>query len=267
MRIDVAFDAAPLFARLRNSEKRLTYGVVNAINAVALRVQQAEFQHVREKFIIRNPRFFFGSGTRVGGVAARIIKFASVGKGVLYAEVATGAEAVGGRRNVLLPQFETGGQKTPTPPSKSIAIPLLGRPARPAINRPVPPAFTFGGLHLVAYKGGKRVRRRRRGRTTDVGVFGEFGRLVPPEASGKIQWKGQQRTFLLPTSANAPLGGVFQRIGPGRGDIREIYKFQATVPIDQRLGFVATAQETAARWFREEIEREAIKALAHDQGR
>lgn len=261
MRIDLSMDASRLLGRVRNAEKRLAYAAVNAINATAKRVQQAEFEHVAERFIIRRPQFFFGSPARPGGVAAKISPFASVGRGRIYAEVATGAAAVRGRRRALLPQFETGGTRTPTPPSRVIAVPITGRPARPSIRGPVPPQFTIAGLKLRKYQGAKRLRRRRRGRTVDEGVFGEFGRFTNFTPGKGVQIRGEQRTFLLPSTRGAPEGGIFQRYGPGREAVRMIYAFRKSVPLDDRLRFHAVAVATANAWAREEFEREITATL------
>ena len=123
-------------------------------------------------------------------------------------------------------------------------------------------------MHLVAYHGGKRLRKNRRAGRQDFGLFGEYGRVALPEAApSHIQWKGNNRTFLLPTTKHEPFGGVFQRIGPGRGDIREIWAFRRGLRIDTRLGFVRTAQGVADTWLSEELERELLAALAHNRGR
>jgi len=268
VRIDVGIDTAQLVRRIQElrGDKGVAYSTVNAINATSKRVQQAVFEHVRQKFIVRKPAFFFGTTARPGGVAAKLGPPPDIKAGRFYREVHTGAEAVRGRRNVLLPAFEEGGTKKPTPPSKTIAVPLLGRPARPSIRGGVPPAYTFAGLRFRQYRAGKLVRRRRRGRTVSETVFGEFGR-VQSQRFGEVgtQWKGQQRTFILGPTANAPSGGVYQRFG--RGDIRMIYSFETEAPLDARLSFVDTARRTADIWFKEEMERELIKTIAHVRGR
>ena len=77
-----------------------------------------------------------------------------------------------------------------------------------------------------------------------------------------MQWKGLERTFILGPTARAPHGGVFQRIGPGPEDIREIYSFKPNVRLDARLGFIPTARATAEVWFKEYMEREVVNAIA-----
>jgi hypothetical protein len=119
-------------------------------------------------------------------------------------------------------------------------------------------------MKLKAFYKGKRLTKRRRGGHVDsVDLHGEYGRIaLPAPERSHVQWKGENRTFLLPITARAPFGAVFQRIGPERGDIREIWSFKRGVRLDARLEFVVTAQRVAAEWFGEELERETIAALA-----
>lgn len=257
MRIDVQVDTAPLLLRLKNGQKRLAYAVVNAINHTALRIQQAERERVRREFVVRKKDFIMRE-------AAVINPFASVSQVRPFAEV-----AVGQKQRLLLSKFEHGAERTPfTPGAKSVAVPLLGRSARPSIAGPVPPAFTFAGMRLKAFYAGKRLTKRRRGGHVDgIGVHGEFGRLALPEAErSRVQWKGANRTFLLPSTAGAPLGGVFQRVEPGPDGIREIWSFRRGLRLDARLEFVVTATRVAAQWFGEEMERETVAALARSGG-
>lgn len=256
MRIDVAVDSSALLLRLRNGEKRLAFAVVNALRNTALQIQQAEFESARSKFVIRKPAFFFGSPARPGGVAAKIEVFPSVRQARPYAEIAVGRASKGGP--ILLSMFEAGGLRKPvTPGAKRVAVPLLGRPARPSIRSGVPPAFSIPGLKLRKFIGGKLQRRRRRGRTVPETLFGEFGRprTEATTAAGKVQWKGLQRTYQVSDV------GIFQRIGPDREDTRLIHSFIEPPRLDDRLGFVRTAQSEARRWFREFMERETIEAL------
>lgn len=263
MDIRVDIEATRLIRRLDKGEKRVAFAVVNALNRTAERIQQAEFEHVRSAFIIRKPAFFFGVPGRPGGAAARLRR-ASVGKARPYAEVWAGASSQASARRTLLTGFERGAVRRPmTPGAKRVAVPLQGRPARPSIRRGVPPEFTFAGMQLRAYRGGRKLTRRTRSRrNAEIGVFGEFGRLRIPDAGSAIQWKGRNRTFLLPSTRRAPGGGVFQRIGPKRGDIREIWSFIDPPKLDTRLRFVATAELVAAKWFALELESEIKSVLA-----
>lgn len=272
MQIDVRIDSAPLILRLTNGQRRLAYAAVNAINSTAKRTQQAEFQHVRESLQIRKPQFFFGAPGRPGGAAARIRPFASVAQGRPYAEIAIQAPEGRGlvSRRTILPIFETGGQRPLSPPSKSIAVPITGGPARPSFESPILPEFTFARLRFVAYRGGRRVRRadQRRDRQDET-LWGTEGRMRMPGRDA-TQWKGQRRTFIAMSSARGQergsLGAVFQRTGPRPGDLRMVYAFRRPMQLAQRLRWMATARSTADAWFGEEMEREAIKALEHSRG-
>ena len=261
MRIDVQTDSAPLVLRLANGQRRLAYAVVNAINATAKRVQQAEFEQVRGAFQIRRPNFFFGTPARPGGTAARIRPFASVMQGRPYAEVAIQAPEGRGlvSRRTLLPMFEEGGTRPVfTPGAQSIAVPVTGGPARPTFADPVAPQFTFARLRFVDYQGGQKVQRegQRAGRR-DKTLYGTEGRMTLPTRGG-LQWRGAQRTFIATSSKagaqSGALGGVFQRVGPGRGGIRPVYVFRHPMHLAQRLRWVATAQHMADVWFKAEME-------------
>jgi hypothetical protein len=120
VKIDLQIDTAPLLLRLKNGEKRLAYAVVNAINSTAKRVQEAERERVLRAFVVRKRDFILRE-------AAIIKPFASVKQGRPYAEI-----SVGDKQRLLLRKFEQGAAREPfTPGAKSVAVPLLGRPARP----------------------------------------------------------------------------------------------------------------------------------------
>lgn len=267
--IEARMDARALVTKLEavagaKGPKRLVYAVVNAINSTAKLIQAAEVEHVRDVFTVRKAQFMLGSPSRPGGAAARIKPFASVKDARPYAEISVGAGSQASNRRLLLSQFEEGGIRKPfTPGAKAVAVPITGRPARPSSGRGVPPEYTFAGLKLTAFHKGKRLTRTRRNgegraaRTVGVGLLKEFGRVsLPSGEQGSIQWKGRNRTFLLTKAKGSPFGGVFQRIGPDRGDIREIYEFRKDDPIDKRLEFVATARRVADVWFPRYMEQE-----------
>jgi hypothetical protein len=66
-------------------------------------------------------------------------------------------------------------------------------------------------------------------------------------------WQGNQRTFILPHTRRAPLGGVFQRVGPKRDDVRMIYAFKQGVPLKAILAFVATTESAFRDVFNEQF--------------
>lgn len=260
MKFDLQIDTKNLLLRMRNGEKRLAYGVANAINETAKRVQQAEFEHVDAEFTIRKRAFFFGTPARPGGVAARIKPFASVKQGRAYAEISVSQKARGSLE-LLLPVFERGGEKKPAK-GKTVAVPVTGGPARPHFKDPVPRQFTFRGMGLVAYRGRKRLRR-----TTAPGRRRSVTLAAASSVGQGAQWKGRHRTFLLRWTRHLPLGGVFQRTGPKKGDVRLVWAFTRNVDLDARLKFVEVARQAANIWFHEEMEKQVIDAIAHDRGR
>lgn len=266
MRIDVQIDSTALILRLRKGERRLVYGAVNAINESMKDAQREVLGGIPRKFIVRNAPFILGTPARPGGAAARISPFASVPQGRLFAEISVGASTLAGNRRLLLPTFEQGGERKPfTPGAKSVAVPLLGRPARPSIKRTVPPQYTFAGLQFKAYKGGKAIPRRTT-RSGALSLFDEFGRRREASEIGRVQWKGRERTFILNQAAREPHGGVFQRIGPDRGDIRLIYAFRRNLRLQARLGFISTVTRVLPARFKERMERAAIDAIGHSGG-
>lgn len=265
--INVQVDTVRLFDRMDKGVKRLPYAVSKALRFLALDVQAAAHENVRRMAIVRKPDFLFGSPGRPGGAAGKIVVFPNPGQGVMYAEVAVGQGKIGTTPRLLLPIFEAGGERRPfTPGAKSVAVPLQGRPARPTIRRGVPPQFTFAGLAFKAFrKGSKAAIPRRTTRTGALSVFDEFGRRRDLSSFGKVQWKGKERTFILDHSALAPRGGVFQRIGPKRGDIRELYSFEPPMHLPAKLHFYDTARRVVAARWKEHMERATIDALAHSQ--
>lgn len=236
MRIDVRMDALPLILTLRNGERRLAYAAVKAINATAKKIQEAQQARLRREFEVRKRQFMERQ-------VAIIKPFANVKQGRAFAEV-----AVGDRKRLLLERFETGGLREPFK-GKRVAVPVTGGPARPDFKKSVPAAFMFTGLRLRRTKG--------RGKATRSVKF----------AQKAGQWKGEHRTFILERTEKHPEGGVYQRIGPGRDDIRMVYSFAPPMRLRARLRWMRTAKAVADQWFHEFFEREAAQAVAHARGR
>lgn len=251
--INVQVDDSELLSRMHNGEKRLAYAVVNAINNTAIRIQSDVQAGVEQRFLVRDPAFLLRQ-------AAVIKPFASVGQGRPYAEI-----SVGQKDRLLLSEFESGGERLAFV-GQHPAIPISGGPARPTFSGRVPPEFTFQGLRIVATGPRGEPQRTASGRLRRRKARGlQFRRSFT--ATGKTQLKGEQRTFILSHSASLPSGGVLQRIGPGRGDLRLVYEFATGEQIKPRLQFVATAEATAARWFGEEMQKQVIDAVTHEAGR
>ena len=266
MNIGLTWDQSQLDQFAALSPKRLAYATVNAIQATAKRVQQAEFSRAKSAFMIRKQQFFFGTDARVGGVAARITTFPNVAKERYYADIEGGALPGGqvGQR-LLYGGFEDGQTREPfTPGAKSVAVPLLGRPARPDISRGIVPAYTFAGMKLQAfYKGTKLTRQTRSRKNLGVGILGEYGRVAIPRGADGIQWRGNNGTFIAFTKKH-PLGAVYYRSGSGPDAIRMIWLFEPPFHLDDRLHFVATAQAAAGQFFAEECDRQLKAVLEHE---
>jgi hypothetical protein len=156
---------------------------------------------------------------------------------------------VGIDRNVqggplLLTMFEDGGEKTPDHGSE-LAVPITGSPARPAFAQKVTPRLLYKALNMQKHV----------------------------TAGGAVQYKGDQRTFVVPGI------GIFQRVGT-KGKARRrthfseflgqdvhdsstivlLYKFKTGVPLRNQMHFVKTARELVHRRYpviwREEFVRE-----------
>ena len=233
MQINVTVDASQLQAWSLMAEKKLAYAAVNALNATAKRIQQAEFEHARRTFEVRT-NFLIGQKA-----AATISKtdFASVKAGRPWVEI-----HVWQCKRFLLPFFEQGGERRPfTPGAKHAAVPLTGEAARPSWPSSVPEALRIKALDF------KRVTRAP-----------SPGRKRRRKARGMPIWQGLQRTYLIPDI------GVFQR---GEGGSKLIYAFASDLRVRPQLEFVKTALAVAQPWFSEEMERQLADALLHEAAR
>lgn len=227
MRIDLEVRTAPLILKLRNGSRRLAFAVVNAINATARKVQEAERAKLGDHFEVRKRAFLEAQ-------AAIIKPFASVKQGRPFAEV-----AVGQKPRLLLSTFEKGGTKTPAKGREQVAVPITGQPARPSFSRPVDERFTFRALNLR--------KSRPTGQTSETGKVKRTRR-----AAGGVRY-GERGTYQVPGV------GVFQR--DENGESRLLYAFVEKPRLDPMLDFVRTAETTAATTFAEELERETLEAM------
>ncbi len=139
--------------------------------------------------------------------------------------------AVGQKPRLLLSAFERGAVRKPfTPSARRVAEPVVGGPARPRFAGSVTPELRVGRLRFDRTKTG-----RRRAAVT------------------------RTKTYLVPRV------GIFQRLGPAA--TRAVYLFTKGKKLAPRLRFVETAEKEADKWFREEMEREVINAIARARGR
>ena len=163
MTINLTIDSTELVLRLQSGQRRLAYAVVNAINNMAKRIQDAERRRVEEEFTVRKKEF-------IRREAAIIKPFASVRQGRAYAEI-----AVGQKPRLLLSAFERGAERKPfTPSARSVAEPVVGGPARPQFSQQVTPELRMGRLRFDRTKTGRRragVTRTKTYLVPEVGIF------------------------------------------------------------------------------------------------
>jgi len=139
--------------------------------------------------------------------------------------------SVGQKPRLLLSAFERGAMRKPaTSAAKSVAEPVVGGPARSRFTQPVTPELRLRRLRFDRTKTGKR----------RAGVT-------------------RTRTYLVPEV------GIFQRVGKEAS--RMVYIFTRGKRIKPRLRFVETARKEARRWFREEMQREVVNAIARARGK
>ena len=236
----VNVDAANALLMLRNGEKRIRYAIVNATNRTAKGVQIKQRENAARTFTIRKTEFIRREVAK--------IDFASVSKGIYEARV-----YVGQKRRLLLSEFEKGGTRRGFV-GKNVAVPVLGG-ARPTKQSEIPAQFRFSQMRLKAYRGNRKLTRKARGRhVRDYGVFGEYGRLALPERGNRVQWKGKNRTYLVPGV------GVFQRTGPGQS--RLLWHFQPSVRLLPQLRFIVTGTDVARSLFDRYLAQEVRNAFA-----
>jgi len=139
--------------------------------------------------------------------------------------------SVGKKPRLLLSLFERGATRKPaTSGARRVAEPVVGGPARPEFRRPVTPEFKLRRLRFDRTSTGKR----------RAGVT-------------------QTKTYLVPGV------GIFQRLGAEAA--RAVYIFTSGKKLKPRLRFVKTAEQVAQKWFREELEREVVNAIARARGK
>lgn len=74
-----------------------------------------------------------------------------------------------------------------------------------------------------------------------------LGLVNVPSKGGNIIARGLNRTFMIKRSDGT--GGIFQRIGRGKGTLKELFAFKPRVPIPKSLHFQETAVKTVTAKF------------------
>ncbi len=219
-RMNCDFNVDRLVTRTFAEEKRLVYNTVQAINKTALYIQAKIRADMERVFVLRR-----SSGKDRKWILDRIkVKFASVKKGDLFAEI-----YIDQKPRLLLATMELGGLREPVT-GKAVAVPVAEEAREGGtIGGAVKPELTFKGLRF---------------HSVDV---------TPDTRPDAQQFKGEHRTFILKSTAAHPMGGVFERIGPGPDDIRMIYSFKQAFQLKQLMHVVETAKREFAEKFQVEL--------------
>lgn len=220
MRLNADIDARFLKARTLKEQKRLAYNVAQALNEAAKSIQAQIRADMAQDFTLRST-----TKKNKKWLLERVkIKFASVKRGLMAAEI-----YLDSKPRLLLGKYERGGTREPFV-GKHVAIP------NPEVAREggseagqIKQELTFKDLRL------KPVR------------------VTPKTRPDDIQFKGLQRTFLLKSTAKNPLGGVYQRVGPGKDDIRLVWSFKRAFALKRMLHIVETARKLFPGKFRVEL--------------
>jgi len=139
--------------------------------------------------------------------------------------------SVGKKPRLLLSEFERGGTRKPIATGATrVAEPVIGGPARPHFKDPVTPELFVRKLKFKKTKTGKGPISARR-----------------------------TKTYLIPST------GIFQRVEGAAS--RLVYFFSSGKKIKPRLRWRKTADRVIQRWFKEEMERQVTKTVAHQKGR
>jgi hypothetical protein len=215
MQINCKVDVSGLDQSMKRYSKNLAYSTAQALNDSAKLAQSRIRAGLRTRFHLRQPAFMDRT--------IKIVAFANVGAQRPYAEIAVDNT----KKNLILSLFEDGGARLPFV-GKNTAVPITGQAARPSVSDSVRADLQFGALSFK-YSAAFRTKVGKRIALSKRKLGGEY-----------LIWRGNQRTFILPQSKRAPLGGVFQRVGPKRDDIRMIYSFKANVRLRAALSFVDT---------------------------
>jgi hypothetical protein len=259
--LDVRVEAAGVLLALRNGQRRASYAVVNSVNATIKLVQPAVRGRVTSRLTVRKSEFIKREAGVIRGAGGGS-GFASVAQSRFQARI-----QIGEKDRLLLGKLETGGTRPSFGGGRRVAVPRTGGPARPSFASPVPASLRVQALRLIKVRRGQ-VQKTRKGRSKRERRDVAFKAQVT--STGKVQIKGRQRTFILERTSRAPEGGIFQRVGPKRDDIRLIYPFVAGPRLKKMLEWIQTAHRTALREFgpilRGNVRKELGRALRVNLG-
>ncbi|MEX1185306.1 MAG: hypothetical protein WEA80_01795 [Gemmatimonadaceae bacterium] len=228
-------------------KKRIPFAISRALNLTAMGFRGAMRTGISRRFVVRVPRFILGSdkGMRSGLVHVARGEDSSYKRGQYSATVAVGgsepsSKSFGSR--FILNKFQDGGERTGTAESP-IAIPT--KSLRPSFSDRVPRAMYPKNLGHVASSlptaSGHNERSKKRPAKRARGTF-VIGQV------GEKQW------------------GIYQRVGPGKNDIRKIWSFRTRIPIPRRLQFYETAQAYVPNSWKKHMRKALGEALDRSGG-
>lgn len=230
MELSIRVDARDVVSALDAFSHQAPFAQSVALNRTAEEGLAVMRHRMREQFIVRVPDFDLPPQQIPGAFRAK--------KDRLWTEVrlgySDGPDSIGGRRERIFSRFEEGGVKAGTEGrvagiSSPAAIPT--KEIRPSPTSLVPRALYPVNLRLRARldASGKFLAAKERG--------AQRNQIIK---RGALKLKQADRTFELDPSVQRGISprawGVWERIGPERGDIRLIWAYRATVPIPKRLG-------------------------------
>ncbi|MFI5244615.1 MAG: hypothetical protein ACHQQR_05265 [Gemmatimonadales bacterium] len=215
----MTFDPRALVTRTAREEKRLAYNCAEALNNTAKAAQEDMRIRMMQIFQLRATT----KRDRHWLLEQIKLTFASVKKGVIFAEL-----YVQPRARLLLAGFETGAMREPFV-GKDVAVPnVADARAGGSVAGEIQPQFQFGKMRLKAVT------------------------VIARTHADTTQFKGANRLFLLKSTKREPLGGVFQRVGPGKDDIRLVWSFHRAFKLREVLQFLPTVARTMNDKFRVE---------------
>jgi hypothetical protein len=219
---EIRVDGRATMSALENLFRdQLPFATSLALNRTAKIVQEALRAHLAEVFTIRRPWVLQG---------ITIPRFSDKHDSPMMVSVELDP------KRAFLAKFEAGGVKQGSP-ILPIAIPSTA--LRPSFSDMPPLAFYPKNLRLSPRRD----------------VVGVLPALKHTTRRGVVQTQGKDRTFVLDqTMFGIRVAGVYQRIGPGRHDIRLLWTYKDRIPIPARLQFEATAVATVQAVWPEQYE-------------
>lgn len=244
-------------AWMKNAGKRMNYALAYAINDTLREVQKEERARVADKFTLRKPEFVLRE--------AAILRFAKPADPNMQGKV-----FVGQKQRFILGAFERGGSRRAalmesgiTPRGRRAAVPMKGNPARQTFASEVPSSLRFASLRLKPVAPNRRKRRKGDVRTRVV----TGGGTVDETQGSNTRIKGQQRTFVLKRTKKQPEGGVYQRFGPRRDDIRLLYAFVPNQRVPKKLNFEKVARSVTMQTFQRNLREQVNRSMVFHTGR